>query len=192
MSSIKLKHASGNAVSIAAPESNPASDRTLYVPSNANGTILTNTTPGCVLQVKQTVKTDTQSFQSESFADISNLSVSITPSSSSNKILCMATLYIGAAGGGATAKINLVRGSTNIGQPAGSVTHKATALHFMAGVSMAPYPMSFLDSPNTTSATTYKLQVGADSASTATYINRYHGADNYHGISTLTVMEVAV
>ena len=43
MSAIKLKHSSGGAVSIAAPESNPASDRTLYVPSNANGTILTTT-----------------------------------------------------------------------------------------------------------------------------------------------------
>ena len=58
MSSIKLPHASGNAVSIAGPESNPTSDRTLYVPSNADGTILTNTTPGCILQVLQTVKTD--------------------------------------------------------------------------------------------------------------------------------------
>lgn len=41
MSSVKLKHASGGAVSITAPESNPASDRTLYVPSNADGTLLT-------------------------------------------------------------------------------------------------------------------------------------------------------
>ena len=50
MSSIKLPHSSGNAVSIAAPQSNPASDRTLYVPSNADGTILT-TTSGSSLQV---------------------------------------------------------------------------------------------------------------------------------------------
>jgi len=43
MSKIKLPHASGNSVSIAAPESNPAADRTLYLPSNADGTILTTT-----------------------------------------------------------------------------------------------------------------------------------------------------
>ena len=39
MGSIKLPHASGNSVSIAAPQANPASDRTLYLPSDADGTI---------------------------------------------------------------------------------------------------------------------------------------------------------
>ena len=39
MSKLKLPHASGNSVSIAAPQSNPASDRTLYLPSDADGTI---------------------------------------------------------------------------------------------------------------------------------------------------------
>ncbi len=41
MSSVKLKHASGGAVNISAPQSNPAADRTLYLPSNADGTIST-------------------------------------------------------------------------------------------------------------------------------------------------------
>jgi len=45
MSKIKLPHASGNSVSIAAPQSNPAADRTLYLPSNADGTIVTSTSP---------------------------------------------------------------------------------------------------------------------------------------------------
>ena len=43
MSSLKLKHSGGNSVSIAAPSSNPASNRTLTVPSNADGEILTTT-----------------------------------------------------------------------------------------------------------------------------------------------------
>jgi len=42
MSKIKLPHASGNSVSIAAPQSNPASDRTLYLPDTADGTILSS------------------------------------------------------------------------------------------------------------------------------------------------------
>lgn len=50
MSSIQLKHSGGNGVSIAAPSSNPASNRTLTVPSNADGTILTSTS-GSSLQV---------------------------------------------------------------------------------------------------------------------------------------------
>ena len=50
MSSIQLKHSGGNGVSIAAPSCNPASNRTLTVPSNADGTILTSTS-GSSLQV---------------------------------------------------------------------------------------------------------------------------------------------
>ena len=42
MSQIKLKHSGGNSVIIAAPDSNPASDRTLKLPSNADGEILTD------------------------------------------------------------------------------------------------------------------------------------------------------
>jgi len=50
MSQIKLKHSGGNSVIIAAPDSNPASDRTLKLPSNADGNILTSTS-GSSLQV---------------------------------------------------------------------------------------------------------------------------------------------
>ena len=50
MGSLKLPHSGGNSVSIAAPEANPGSDRTLYLPSNANGTVLTDSTPGTVVQ----------------------------------------------------------------------------------------------------------------------------------------------
>lgn len=44
MSQIKLKHSGGNGVILAAPDSNPASDRTLKLPSNADGTILSDQT----------------------------------------------------------------------------------------------------------------------------------------------------
>ena len=43
MGSIKLPHSGGNSVSIAAPEANPASDRTVYLPDTADGTVLTTT-----------------------------------------------------------------------------------------------------------------------------------------------------
>jgi len=62
MSQIKLKHSGGNSVIIAAPDSNPASDRTLKLPSDADGTILTtNSSVGKILQVVQATKTDTAS-----------------------------------------------------------------------------------------------------------------------------------
>ena len=50
--------------------------------------------------------------------------------------------------------------------------------------------MTFLDTPNTTSATTYKLQVRSPSGNTF-YINEREGNSDYRTISTITVMEVA-
>ena len=51
--------------------------------------------------------------------------------------------------------------------------------------------MSFLDSPATTSATTYKVQMGADGTAATLYVNRYYHTNNYTGISTLTLYEVS-
>ena len=45
MSNIKLVHSGGNSVSITAPDSNPASNRTLKLPSDADGTIVTTGSP---------------------------------------------------------------------------------------------------------------------------------------------------
>ena len=89
MSQIKLLHSGGNGVILAAPTSNPAADRTLRLPGDADGTIATTAvlTAGKILQVKQTFKNDTASTNSGTYAAISGLTVSITPSSSSNKIL---------------------------------------------------------------------------------------------------------
>ena len=53
MSQIKLKHSGGNSVIIAAPDSNPASDRTLKLPSNADGNILTSTSGSSIQVLEQ-------------------------------------------------------------------------------------------------------------------------------------------
>ena len=152
------------------------------LPSGANGGIL---------QVVQAVKSDQASFSSTSFADVSGLSASITPSSSSSKILCTCSLYISRDDGGSTTKINFVRGSTNIGQPAGSsTTHQATMFMYTTSELMFPITQSVLDSPATTSATTYKIQIGQDTTSKTTYINRWWNGNSYHAISTLTLYEV--
>ena len=148
---------------------------------------------GEILQVIQAVKTDTASFNATAFADISGLSVSITPSSSSNKVLVDCRLYLsaGTSAGTSAAKLNIVRGSTNIGQPSGSTSHMATFYSWGSNNYMEPHAMNFLDSPSTTNATTYKIQIGADGTAAAILVNRYYYSDNYRGISTLTLMEVA-
>ena len=87
MSQIKLLHSGGNGVIIAAPSSNPAADRTLTLPGDADGTIATTANAGKILQVIQAVKKNRQTINSTTLVDITGMSVSITPSSASNKVL---------------------------------------------------------------------------------------------------------
>ena len=95
MSQIKLKHSGGNGVIIAAPSSNPAADRTLTLPGDADSTIDTLGRAGNILQVKQTVKKDVFSASLATGAVSSDvITVSITPTSSTNKILIIPTLSV--------------------------------------------------------------------------------------------------
>ena len=82
-------------------------------------------------------------------------------------------LAAGHASGTSTAKFNLVRGSTNIGQPSGSVAQEATIHIWDSASYMNAVAMNFLDEPTTTSATTYKVQLGSDGTAATLYINRY-------------------
>ena len=148
---------------------------------------------GGILQVVQTVKTDTFSHSATSLADITGLSATITPSSSSSKILVKTNIYfsIGTGNGTTTIMCNLVRGSTTIAQPTGtSASHQASLFSWSSSAYMQQRTVEFLDSPATTSATTYKVQVKADNTTSTIHVNRYYNSDNYRGISTLTLYEV--
>lgn len=152
-----------------------------------------------IIQVIQTVKTDAWSTTSSSWVDITGMTATITPSSASNKILVMASLAIAANGehGGA----RLLRGATNLGlgDAAGSATQATMyALRmFNVGTNAAGTGTGymFLDSPATTSATTYKLQAINPTGNT-TAVNQsanLGSADsNYWRVSsTITLFEVA-
>jgi|TARA_R100001480_G_scaffold152132_1_gene153911 hypothetical protein len=154
---------------------------------------------GSVLQVVSTVKTDTFSTNS-TMADVTGLSVTITPSSSSNKILIL--VQIGIAGEDSGTGVRLLRGSTNIliGDTASSRSLHSSTGQYMTSSSPHQYniantPIMFLDSPNTTSATTYKVQAGNIGASVATYVNmtRYDldNGNASRSASTITAMEIA-
>ena len=200
MSSIKLKHSGGNSVIIAAPASNPASDRTLTLPSNADGTVLTTTNPkaGNILQVVSTTKVDGFTSTNSSFVDITGFSVDITPSSTSSKILIMVSMSIGGEDTSYPA-FKALRGSTALAlgtySTGGSQTpcsfgwqsdsdHKTTTASFQ-----------YLDSPSTTSSTTYKVQVASTDGSHEVSVNRpttgTNSALSHAGTSTITAMEVA-
>jgi len=153
-----------------------------------SGKLVTSAQPvGAVLQVVSTTKTDSFSSASASYVDITGLSVSITPTSSTSKILVLATVMVGNAGGNAA--LNLVRNSTNIAQSTSGTANETAAVDYQASYKAITYPILYLDSPATTSATTYKIQLGGESPTR--YIN-IRANDNYYGsISSITVMEIA-
>jgi hypothetical protein len=165
--------------------------------TNGSG-VLSFATPsgGKVLQVVQTVKTDTFTTTATTATDITGFSASITPSSASNKILVLVNLMSSSGTGMITGSHLLLRGSTIIagGDAAGN---RATGF-----CSTGPWDGNwqgingnaiFLDSPNTTSSTTYKIQVIKE-ASTY-YLNRTgrDTDDAWHcrSASTILLLEIA-
>ena len=152
---------------------------------------------GKVLQVVQTLKTDTFSSTSASWVDITGLSASITPSSSSNKIIVIPDVAIGSSDlYGYNWVWRILRDATAIG-----VSTTASIVNASGGANLynsgGQYPYLFgnskmvLDSPSTTSAITYKVQANKINADGTLYLNR-KGVDNSTGaISSLTLMEVS-
>jgi hypothetical protein len=158
-------------------------------PSNIAGTSSSIST-GTVLQVVSKTKNDIFSSSSTSFTDITGLSVSITPTSASSKILVLVSSNYGTGAGSQLLTINLVRGATNIATPNNTgLTYSGTAVAYQTtSDQVANYSINFLDSPATTSATTYKVQ-GKVTGGTF-YVNGRNSAD-LNTVSTITVMEIA-
>lgn len=156
---------------------------------------------GNVVQVVSTTKTDTFTTTSTSFVDVTGLNVSITPNATSSKILVTATVAMSGTGAaGTNAGIQVVRDSTaiGIGDAAGSRS-RATYGTYQPGGLVANNAVAFLggghvlDSPNTTSATTYKIQMRV-SANTGVVNRNGDDADNsgnYRMVSTITAMEIS-
>jgi hypothetical protein len=150
---------------------------------------------GKILQVVSTAKTDSFSTASTSFTDITGLSVSITPTATSSKILVMAYV-MGGVSGDIALNARLMRDSTAIfiGDAAGSRPRDTFYTGFNAANLGMPFSPIYLDSPSTTSATTYKVQVFVNSGTA--YINRTladRDTTAYDGrtASSITVMEIS-
>ena len=154
--------------------------------------------PGHVLQTLVATKTDTMGNTSTSFTDIPNMTITVTPSSTSNKILFTWNVTLGINGDIAHGYINIVRDSTNL-LVADAADQRVVATNVMnpGGAAGAMFVSSgvFLDSPNTTSATVYKIQIKSSNGQ-AIYVNR-SGRDtnnNQHdgrGTSSMSVQEIA-
>ena len=162
---------------------------------------------GHVVQVVSATKTDTQSISGTTFADV--LTATITPKFANSKILIQCDLNItGILNSNTTTGVRygaakLYRDTTQIalGDASGSKSQVWFASNSIADTSNDGYRMtqssgSYLDSPATTAAITYKVKcANTGDASFSTVINRSgpdaDAAFSHRGASTLTLMEIA-
>lgn len=135
---------------------------------------------GKILQVVNAVISTSTSTGSSTFQDTSVLA-SITPSATGSKVLVMLGVHASVVTSNAYMSINLLRDTTSIftvnemlfAAPTANIDQYRTVVGY-----------TYLDSPSTTSSTTYKVQVKSHFASGTVEINR-------GGKSTVTLMEVA-
>lgn len=167
---------------------------------------LTTGVGGKVLQIVSTTKTSTfsGSVGGGSYLDVTGLSVSITPSSASNTILVMATVCgcnsVNTPSPQNSIGFKIIRGSTDIaiGDASSSRTRVGVIYSDPSADqrNLTTISLQHLDSPSTTSATTYKIAVtqGYTGGAVTMYVNRADGDPNdYSGIravSSITVMEI--
>ena len=159
--------------------------------------------PGHVLQIQQTVFKDSFSTSiGPDFAEVTGLRCNITPKSTSSKILvnvslCLATQYFSFRG-------RILRDGTPIddalGNQRGSNRKRVSYSYCQYQSSNTQYDMiagavEYLDSPSTTSAVQYSIDLGGYSTSYVVYVNRTHNDSDgtaYFGtpISTMTLTEI--
>lgn len=149
-----------------------------------------------VKQVVTTTKTDTFSTTSTSYVDITGLSVTITPADNTNKILLVASFgQIDTIGTSRYIRIQFLRDSTpiGVGDAASTRTQASIVQRVETSNSSQSAAWTYVDSPATTSAITYKAQMLIN-ASTA-YINRTATDSDdplySRGVCSLTAIEVA-
>ena len=155
---------------------------------------------GKIGQVIQTTKTDTFSTSASSFIDITGLSLSITPTATSSKVLIKTCISWGGSpnvyGYG-----KFVRGSTDIfmgdygggNRVSGTFPMEATS-HSTVTYNCFVSSSEFLDSPSSNVQLNYKIQVRTHDGSHTFYVNRPENNNNNNYIgrftSTITAMEV--
>lgn len=153
----------------------------------ATGAATANLSAGAVLQVVSAASTTRQTTSSTSYVDTA-LTASITPSSTSNKILVIVSYSLGNTNSSYASWSRLLRDSTEIAQ----------RTYYAGGVGSTYASISanltILDTPATTSAITYKMQIKSDNASGTTSFNgpetmSYSGGTPTN-TSTITLMEI--
>jgi hypothetical protein len=169
---------------------------TFTVPSGAtivNSGTATGFGGGKVLQVLQTVVTAaTATIGSTTLADVTGLTQDITPSATSSKILITGHIVVGGTNL-CTPQVQIMRDSTAVGiGDANSSNNRTNSFGTTPSQGVAvTIPFEFLDSPSTTSATTYKIRWGGGGTF---YLNRTYNsgttADLARTVSVITLYEI--
>jgi hypothetical protein len=159
---------------------------------------------GAVLQVVQVVKTDSYaSAPGAQWVTIPGLSASITPISTSSKILVLLDIKFIGNTDASVSRLRMMRDSTPIyiGDAAGSRPRTSGAQNYNTNAGSGGFNVLasggvFLDSPSTTSSITYTAQLGGDNNVVVIYVNRTESDrdDSYYDsrtASSITLMEIA-
>ena len=144
---------------------------------------------GGIIQVKQTVDNTTETITDTNYNDAGSLSVSITPKFSSSKILIMATTNVQTFRNNqeTTGGLRLLRDSTEIIEyPYAFVLECGTSTNGRIFYN-TNHSATYLDSPNTTSAVTYKVQLKVYGTSNNNRLSYNQNSSK----STILVMEVS-
>jgi hypothetical protein len=159
---------------------------------------------GKVIQVVNVNKTDTfTSSAGSTLTDITGMSATITPLFSTSKIMVVVSMFgVFWQPGFNGVILNLVRGSTSIGGGDASGSRAQTigttitsGYSTSAADSATQYHLSYVDSPATTSSTTYKLQFWQDTPGNPIYVNRTKTDSNSYlftrSSSSIILLEIA-
>lgn len=140
---------------------------------------------GKVLQVVNATTTTSTTVASTTYTD-STLTATITPSATTSKILVIysQTLDAERSAVGVSGAVQLVRGSTSIQDLGTTMGINANSASFIAITTMIT--STCLDSPNTTSATTYKTQVKVNTTANSGVVVAQGGSK----LSSITLLEI--
>jgi hypothetical protein len=147
--------------------------------------------------VVQTVKTDTFSTNSGTFTNVTGLSVTITPSTASSKILLIGSFAAAASSTTVTGYIQVSGGNagTFVGDAAGNRVRTAIMFHGGSDRDASAQSFTYLDSPSTTSAVTYNVQMRIGASGGTVRLNRgendVDNADGGRPASAIIAIEVA-
>jgi len=200
---VKLVGSTSGSVSLQAPASTSGGAHRVLTLPDVNGTVATIATAGKILQAVQAVKTNTQSISNSGYPSTATalvgLQPSLTPSSSSNKILISWSIMIG---GGSNSHASFILSRSVGGSDtdniligdANELRVRVTQHGYIDNIyNHRLFSGQFLDTPSTPNAVTYKIKFKTNDHTI--YVNRSSNNSNADwsgtSTSTVTLQEVA-